>query len=251
MNRSLYFGCEAKEWLLLIPIVMIALLAYSCSGQVGAADGKLQVFFTGNMRGNLTPCGCRISKGGVARLASFVERYHEPDANLLLVDAGNFVDRESAKKCSEKCRLMLASNELLGYAALNVGTQEIAMGRNALISLRDSAAFRTPLLSANLVNAGTGELIFEPYVIHEYSNMAVGIIGLISESAILSPAALDGGALRVNSAREAAARCVTELAGKVNSIVLIGELADNDITEIVRANPAIDLVITSGSRRLK
>ncbi|MBK8131197.1 MAG: hypothetical protein IPK53_20530 [bacterium] len=56
-------------------------------------------------------------------MATFVERKQEPQANWLIVDAGNFVDRAGSP---EEVRVHAA--ETLKYDVLNVARQEISMG---------------------------------------------------------------------------------------------------------------------------
>lgn len=225
---------------------LIASSAVVFAGGKVQANGKLQVFFSGNVRGKVSPCGCRISKGGVIRLANFIEQHQEPDANCLIVDAGNFVDRDgSGKGCSNKCQLMIKSYETIRYDAMNIAGQELALGYETLKALRDSSQTAT-FISANLVDVKSGQLMFKPYVIKEYDSMSVGVIGLVGKLATEKISVMDTSSMRVTDANEAAAKYISEMKERAGAIVVVCELQDAEVKDLVTMHPEIDLVILSG-----
>lgn len=245
-----------RHWLrqaALLPGLVLCLIMIAETGYTRGpkhAEGKLQVFFTGNIRGNVSPCGCHISKGGVIRLANYVENNQSADGNRLLIDAGNFVERGfSGLGCSEKCALMVASFATLGYDAVNIGGQELALGYATLKALGDTTV-GIRFISANIVDAATGGLMFDPYVIMDFGSMSVGVIGLFSDAAVASVTGFDTSVMRVTSLQAAAEQYLGELGSKVNKIVVVGELADSEVRQIVAAYPQVDLVILSGSQRM-
>lgn len=236
-------------------LMMISLLAaFGIAGIYGCAptpaEGKLQVFYTGSLRGSVSPCGCKVSKGGMARLTAFVNRNQEPDANWLMVDAGNFVDRSgTGQGCSAKCEFMLSSYDGLNFDVLNIARQEISLGYDALKTLREKTT-HTKFVSGNLVDITSGKLLFDPYVIRDYGSIKVGVLGLLRDADFpANTSLLDSTKLKVTGTREAADRYLRELKGKVNSVVLLCELSTEDLDTIIAAHPEIDLVISSGPVR--
>lgn len=229
---------------------IVAMLTIGAGCSVEPAHGKLQVLYTGNIRGNVSPCGCKISKGGVARLATFVERNRDPNVNWLMVDAGNFVDRAGATGgCSNKCQFIVTSYEDLKYDVLNIARQEVTMGYDALVALRDTSK-EVDFVSANLFDSNTDRLLFKPYVVKEYGNMTIGIMGLLRDADFpATSAAIDTAKLRVSSTREAADRYLAELKGNVNSIILLCELPSDDLDSLLANHPEVDLVISTGAMR--
>jgi 2',3'-cyclic-nucleotide 2'-phosphodiesterase (5'-nucleotidase family) len=163
-------------------LIAAAFLA-SCSSR-SEAQGKLQVMYSGNIRGNVSPCGCHVSKGGVARWAAFINRQKNPDASWLTVDAGDYVDRAGTGGCTSKCQFMVTSYKDLHYDVLNIGKQEVWMGYDALDSLirATEGAKGTRFVSANLVNVKTKRPLTNPTVIKEYGHFRVGLIGLLAEA---------------------------------------------------------------------
>lgn len=226
----------------------LLLLSTGCS--VKPAEGKLQVMYSGNLRGAVSPCGCKVSKGGMARLATFFQRNQDPTANWLTVDAGNFVDKDGAKSgCSVKCKFLLTSYDELDYDILNIARQEISMGYETLVTLRDTSK-SVEFVSANLVDATKNKLLFEPYAIKDYGNMKVGVLGLVRDADYpATTSVIDTNFLKVSSTREAADRYLPMLKNKVNAIIVLCELPTDDIDSLVKAHPYIDLVISSGALR--
>jgi 2',3'-cyclic-nucleotide 2'-phosphodiesterase (5'-nucleotidase family) len=229
-------------------IVVLGLNVMGCTP--APAEGKLQIFYTGNLRGSVSPCGCKVSKGGVARLQAFMQRQQDPEANWLLVDAGNFVDRNGATGgCSNKCQFMLTSYEGLKFDVLNIARQEISMGFATLSALRDTTE-SVEFVSANIVDAKKNKLMFKPYVIKDYGNMKVGILGLIrDEDFPANTSIIDTTELRVTSTAEAAKHYLPELQKKVNAVVLLCELPTDDIEELIKDYPFVDFVISTGPVR--
>ena len=184
----------------------------------------------------------------MARWAAFVQRHQDPSANWLTVDAGNFVDRSGAKGgCSEKCQFLVNSYADLHYDVLNIARQEISMGYETLVALRDTAK-TSDYVCANLTDAKTGKLIFDPYVIKDYGNMRVAVMGLLRDADFPATTSLvDTNFMRVTSTKDAANKYLTEVARKADAVILLCELPTDDIDTLVKAHPDIDMIISTGA----
>lgn len=68
---------------------------------------------------------------------------------------------------------------LIGYDAMTVGNHEFDKPLDVLMRQKGWAEF--PFLAANIVKKGTGETLFEPYIIKEFNGLRVAILGLITE----------------------------------------------------------------------
>jgi 2',3'-cyclic-nucleotide 2'-phosphodiesterase (5'-nucleotidase family) len=116
--------------------------------------------------------------------------------------------------------------------------------------MRDTTSEKTQFVSANLIDVNSGKPLFDPYVIRDYGNMRVGVLGLLREADF--PAAssgLDTVNLRVESFMDAVAKYLPVLERKCNGVVILAELATADIEELVAAHPEIDLIISTGALR--
>jgi len=186
----------------------------------------------------------------VARWATFVQRHQDPTANWLTVDAGNFVDRAGAKGgCSDKCQFLVNSYEDLHYDVLNIARQEVSMGYETLVALRDTSR-GTSYVSANLIDAKSKKPLFEPYVIKDYGNMRVGVMGLLRDADFPETSSIvDTNYMRVTSTQAAAAKYLPELIRKTDAVILLCELPTDDLDSLVQKYPDIAVIISTGALR--
>ncbi len=68
----------------------------------------------------------------------------------------------------------------LGYAALNVGEREAQLSAKELRDLK--AKSPVPMISANVIDAATGQCLFEPYRIVEYQGRRIAVVGVVDAS---------------------------------------------------------------------
>ena len=186
----------------------------------------------------------------MARWATFINRQKNPEANWLTVDAGNYVDRVGAKGgCSRKCQFMVTSYEGLHYDVLNIARQEVAMGYETLVAMRDTTE-DTKFVSANLIDVNTGKPLFDPYLIRDYGNMKVGVMGLLRPADFPpSSSGLDTTNMRAEDFMEVASKHIPILLRKCDAIVVLAELPTADVEALVEAYPEIDLIISTGALR--
>ncbi|MDD5087669.1 MAG: hypothetical protein PHI18_02570, partial [bacterium] len=213
------------------------------------AQGKLQVMYSGNLRGSYKPCGCSTPKGGLARWAEFIRRHGDPSAAWLTVDAGNYVDRDKVSGCSAKCQFVISSYADLHYDVLNIGKQEAWMGYETLTALMDTTPYAT-FVSANLLDKKTGKPLASPYVIKDFGKLRVGVLGLLNEADFPpGTALLDTNRLRVLPAVDAARQYVPALARKTDAVLVLADLPTATIDALLAAVPDVDFVISSGALR--
>jgi 2',3'-cyclic-nucleotide 2'-phosphodiesterase (5'-nucleotidase family) len=185
----------------------------------------------------------------VARWAAFINRQKNPDANWLTVEAGNYVDRAGTTGgCSKKCQFMVTSYEGLKYDVLNIARQEVAMGYETLKSMRDTTEESTQYVSSNLIDVNTGKPLFNPFVVRDYGNMRVGIMGLLRPADFPpNSGGLDTVNLRVDDFLATADKYIPTMNRKCNAIIILAELPTADIEALVAAHPEIDLIISTGA----
>ena len=102
--------------------------------------------------------------------------------NPVILDAGDLFfstpNLNSGNSQSElhRANAIMSGYEKIGCDAINVGKYELLAG---LSFLKEQASKTSiPFVSANLRDATTGELLFDPYVIIDRGTLKVGIIGL-------------------------------------------------------------------------
>lgn len=185
----------------------------------------------------------------MARWATFIHRHGDPNAAWLVVDAGNYVDRQGTGGCSNKCQFLVTSYKDLHYDVLNLGRQEAWMGYETLAAMIDTIK-HTQFVSANLLSLKTKKPIAKPYVIRDYGNLRVGVIGLLNEADFpKGTTLLDTTRLMIEPYLQAAKKYIPALARKVDAVVLICELPSAALDTLLKVVPDIDLVISTGALR--
>lgn len=153
-----------------------------------AAQNKLpsfRVIFSGNVNGQLDPCGCSVNpKGGLDRRLNFVRA--DQSSHKIILDAGNALfaakqlDKGQAANQRARAQAVLKGHALMGVAAQNVGILDLSAG---LKFLKDAAAdAKIKLISTNLVNTKR-EAIFETQALVDISpGLQVAVFGITGDA---------------------------------------------------------------------
>lgn len=228
-----------------LSLVLAGALSWPGSGLTGctAAQGqlpqRLTIFYSNETENELYRCGCKSGQsGGLSRRATLIAT--KEDAPELLVDAGNFSAKRPGNAYDEfKLDTLLRVYDLLGYSALNVGPLEFNRGKAQLLALAERAGNR--LISANVVDEGD-QLVLPPYTIAEVEGLKVGIVGLITEQ--FRPNADNPSDTLKTTDPVAALEAVWDEVRKKSDVqVLLSQLRDDEVSQIIKAFPEIDVVI--------
>ena len=126
----------------------------------------------------------------------------------------------------------------MGYAAINIGELEAIEETDRW---SDLAGSDLPWVSANAVIPSSAPVEVSPYVIREIESargraVRVGVLGIASPA----PGSL---AIEFADPIERARSYAAELAGQVDVLVALAQMTVADSRELVKAVPAIDIVI--------
>lgn len=168
-----------KIYLLVISLFII----FSLSGE----DLRLDIIFSNDIHGGISRDEATFMNpefppklGGGASHATFIKHVRslasDSRANLLL-DAGDFWQGKPIGTVTNGEAIIEYFN-MIGYDALTIGNHEYDIKEKEIIKTLEMANF--PILSANIVNKETGELVdyVQPYVIIEKMGVNIGVIGL-------------------------------------------------------------------------
>ena len=215
---------------------------------------ELFVVYSINNIGYIDVCGCKrkkVRQGSLTRRGSYIRqaRYHHPE--MLLLDGGNTLfgpDDRKAKdfqrqQLLEKAKVIVESYNRMGYSAQLVGHHDLNLGLADLRQLEAMADF--PFLSANLIDAKSGEQIFPATVEVEIGGVKIGILGITLDTIpeyYLEKANPDS-PLALSSSLEAARKHVPGLR-KRNDIVVLLSANQVDVNRKIAAElPGIDIII--------
>lgn len=116
------------------------------------------------------------------RRAALIARLRSEEPSAILVDAGGALFGPDG--IASGGRAIVRAFDALGYGAMNLSFRDFRRGKAATLAAIREAKFA--VLSANLLDSGTGEPIARPYVVIEAGGEAVAILGVTE-----APAGLD------------------------------------------------------------
>lgn len=150
------------------------------AGAEETADKGVVILHTNDVH-----CGFQADDNtyGAADLAAYKARLEDEGYDVILVDAGDFVQGGVIGTLSDGEFPMQIMNEL-GYDAAVPGNHEFDYGMDAFFKLTDEAEF--PYLSVNFTDLRTGEKPFQPYSIIEADQYKIAFIGLTTPETPLS-----------------------------------------------------------------
>lgn len=90
-----------------------------------AEERRLNIIYTGGLAGQLEPCGCspKSDFGGVARVAGYLSEHRDELSPYIIVDAGNFTDKDSPQG-RLKAEAMIKALGLIRYDAVALSENE-------------------------------------------------------------------------------------------------------------------------------
>src|SRR5262249_19451819 len=135
----------------------------------------LTIFFTGDTRGRLVPCGCFSGQyGGLTRLKTALTR--GAGAKTIKVGRGDPLPGPEDFNVIQY-RYILQAYHNMGYDALNLGQREAQLSARQLRELKSSSL--VPLLSANLLDHQTGAPLFDGYRIIRRGAFNIALVGVL------------------------------------------------------------------------
>ena len=138
-----------------------------------------------------------VQAGGVARMATLMERAREGQDRSLTVAAGDMIGGSPLVSAAYHDEPTVDVLGELGLSVSSVGNHEFDEGRDELLRVvrggchpvdgcavdgEDYAGTPFPYLAANVVDTATGEPILPPYWVKDYDGVKVGFIGLATRS---------------------------------------------------------------------
>lgn len=172
----------------------------------------------------------------MARRATGIKQLQEQNPRVLILDAGNALTGQPIADRSRGLAVVEAMN-LMGYHALALGRQDLALSVTELRAVIDQAQFK--VLSANAVLADTGELLAEPYAVIKIGEQRVGVLGLTGLDAS-NPALTIKGPLTVVQ------EYVPQLEKEADLIVVLSNAGLDVNQQIGTQVPGIDVIVSGG-----
>jgi 2',3'-cyclic-nucleotide 2'-phosphodiesterase (5'-nucleotidase family) len=186
--------------------------------------------------------------GGLARRAAYVKNLRSQGTPFLMVDSGDLFFDVSAtadlERAATKAQLIGQGYRNMGFTTVNVGDLDLLQGVDFL---RKEASLGLPLISANLVAAGSQTPIFPPYVIREIAGLRIAFLGLLSsefraEVAPVIQKAIEGKA-QIRGPIETAKEFVPKLRSQADILILLADLSFFREREVAKEAPGLHFIL--------
>ncbi len=172
----------------------------------------------------------------------------EDGKNPIILDAGDLFfsthTLHDSIRSSEEYRAsaIIKGYEQIGCDAINVGQYELAAGLPFLMDISKSTSI--PFISANLKDAKSNQLLFDPYIIIQRPELKIGIIGLTD----LAPDSIPE--LIMDDYIVAGQEFISKIKKKVDKVVLLVNSDRSTYKDLPTHFSEADLIYTSGSTTL-
>ena len=170
-----------------------------------------------------------------------IKETHARSENVLLLDGGNALWGDRPLAVQSEGKVIIEAMNLLGYAAMVIGDQDLQWGAEVLRQRIADAEF--PVLSANLQVAGENTLLASPYTLLEVGGHTVGLIGLTWDQTRVASEEFV-----LLNAEEALRTYVPEVAEQADIIILLSNMGHEDDLRLAARVPGIDLIVGSRTR---
>jgi 2',3'-cyclic-nucleotide 2'-phosphodiesterase (5'-nucleotidase family) len=194
----------------------------------------------------------------VARRATVIEEKRAEGLPLLLVDTGNFVRGKSSNNLL-KAQYLAKAMSWMEYDAINLGREEIVLGRDQVMEMRDRE--RLPLISSNLVWKEGQRPVVTPYIIKRlggstflgfhYGGVKVGMLGLAMGGKNDPMQRLVPRELQIDEPLEALQSAVEKLRKNCDVVVVLSDLSLDDAKKVAEEVPGISLFLFGSGAKSK
>lgn len=180
--------------------------------------------------------------GGLARAATVAQAIKRETGAALLIDCGDALHGTLPAMRSEG-RAVVPVLNALGVDLMTPGNWEYGFGPDALRARVAEMTF--PVIACNLLDAASGERLFEPSVVHELGGVRVGFVGLTSPIIPeMSPHFAAG--LRFPDPHTTLPRCVARLRHEQGAelVVAVSHLGFAQDVALARAVDGLDVILS-------
>jgi hypothetical protein len=208
-------------------IVFPVLLLGACGPASKPPVLDLPIYFTCDTDGRLEPCGCFTGQyGGLSRLKTVLDQ--EAPEGALRVDVGDAIGGREDYDLIEY-QYVLSAFAAMKYDALNIGQREAHFTAAQLRGIKDTSP--VPMLSANLLDRAGGRPIFDSYRIIQRGAYRIAVIGVIDPRGMEHDL---GNGLIIGDMESAIERCLGELRGKADMVVLLAFTDEATLAQLAR-----------------
>lgn len=215
------------------------LLLAGCGGSKAPEAVDIDLFFTAQTHGRLTPCGCFTGQyGGLTRLKTVLGSAMAE--GTFGVDIGDALEGPADHQLL-RYRQMGRAFAGMDYAALNVGRTEAGLSAEALRRLASESP--VPLISANVIDRATGERLLPGWRIIERGGRRIALVGVVDPDGFEDG---PGDGLEIERIEICLGRVLPEVKKTADLIVLLAHADEARLTSL--AGQFYEVAVVLGGR---
>ncbi len=172
----------------------------------------------------------------MTRRATKLEEFRGSQSHVLVLDAGNSLVGDGSLADRSHGATSVEAMNRLGYDAMTLGPQDLALGEKVL--RKRIAEARFAVVSANVRVAGSGDPLAQAYVVREIGGHRIAIIGL-TEKADVEGFVIDDPLATLR-------RLVPELTATCDIIILLTHTPVSQTRELLEAVQGVDIAVCGG-----
>jgi len=251
-----------KRSISLIALALAVVSLFSCSKEADntpetskmpeGKSGSFTIVYTGNIGGKVRPCGCRIPLGGLARRSAVINGIREETDNAIVLDSGamlypHFYLYPPYDYMSKLvAHLMAETVNNIGVDALNVSSYDVVNSADSLLAF--DSKYPGHWLSANVVRKNTTEPVFTPDMELDAGDFHVGVFGFMAKKSQGINIFTGDHPLDVLDPVETVRKETEKLKNSCDIIIALAYMDLDDVKELIRQVPGINVVIASHTR---
>jgi 2',3'-cyclic-nucleotide 2'-phosphodiesterase (5'-nucleotidase family) len=214
----------------------------------GTGSQSLVLVLTAATHGEMLACRpCRLSVGGLARRAGFIQACRDTADYVLVADGGDLLPPGGPDPQVDGFLLGLLAR--LGYSALGVGEADLAGGPRYLKELA-AAAPGLEWTSANVVDARSGAPLFAPWVRREVGGHTIGFTSCL-DPALWAKRPGRPDSIAVLPALPAMTELVATMRRECDLVVCFVHMETGALRRLLTGVDGIDIAVASHDERIE
>ncbi len=221
-------GMPDRRTLIAIPALFTALAVgipfMPDEAAAGAPEADvLEIVSFGSLRGDLTPCGCRIPRGGLPRRSQVVKSLEESGTPYLHLDLGDFT-KEDEVSGEFVTGFLWKAFQAMNVHAVGVGPMELSAWPQFATFLQSG---EIPIISSNVSFKAGGETrpIGEQYMIFSREGVRVAVFCLMGADEFAGIKPPEGVSFAFEDPRTKARDLIPALREKADLVVLMSQMS--------------------------
>ena len=196
----------------------------------------LSIFFSGDTRGRLVPCGCFTGQmGGLTRLKTLLLTNSAPSD--LKLDVGDAIAGPEDFQVMQYDYILRAYADM-AYDVLNIGQREAQLSAAQLAQIRKTSP--VTLLSANLFDQSTGRRIFDAAKIIKRNGRKIAVAGVLDAHCMADG---PGQGLRVEPMETVLEELLPGLRKEADAIILLAFTDESGLDRLAQQFYEVNLIL--------